>query len=110
VEEEAGVIDLGTLARITQNVLDKTGYEAFQPTLLDPASRTVRTLSGVPAEVDHVQALLDWVGRLGLTAYGAAFRVDGGIGLAVVDDGERRFAILPLSGGPDALSECDDLF
>jgi hypothetical protein len=103
-------MDLDIVVHTTLRVLETTDPAKFQPTLLDPAKRTIRCLAGVPDNVDHAIALQDWVKELGLTEYGAAFRCRNGIGIAAICADRRVFAMLSRTDGSWSVSDCEELF
>ena len=50
-------------AVITRRVIAKEGFEEFQPTACYPERREVKTLAGLPPNVDAEEAALDWAFR-----------------------------------------------
>jgi hypothetical protein len=47
-------------AVITRRVIAKEGFEEFQPTACYPERREVKSLAGLPADIDPEEAVLDW--------------------------------------------------
>lgn len=50
-------------AVITNRVIAKEGFEEFQPTACYPERREVKTLAGLPADIDPEEVVLDWAFR-----------------------------------------------
>ena len=50
-------------AVITRRVIAKGGFEEFQPTACYPERREVKSLAGLPADIDTEEAVLDWAWR-----------------------------------------------
>ncbi|MFO1489960.1 MAG: hypothetical protein U1F77_03660 [Kiritimatiellia bacterium] len=47
-------------AVITRRVITKDGFEEFQPTAYYPERREVKSLAGLPTDIDPEEAVLDW--------------------------------------------------
>ena len=47
-------------AVITRRVIAKEGFENFQPTACYPERRVVKSLAGLPEDIDSEEAALDW--------------------------------------------------
>lgn len=47
-------------AVITRRVIAKEGFEEFQPTACYPERRELKSLAGLPADIDPKEAVLDW--------------------------------------------------
>ena len=50
-------------AVITRRVIAKEGFEEFQPTACYPERREVKSLAGLPADIDPKEPVLDWAFR-----------------------------------------------
>jgi hypothetical protein len=48
---------------MTHRVIERDGFEAYQPTLLLPQRKDIRILEGVPADVDIEAAATSWATR-----------------------------------------------
>ena len=47
-------------AAITQRVIARDGFDEFMPTACYPERRDIRTLAGLPADVEPEPAVLNW--------------------------------------------------
>ena len=50
-------------AVITRRVIANEGFEEFQPTACYPERREVKSLAGLPADIDPEEPVLDWAFR-----------------------------------------------
>ena len=48
---------------MTRRVIDRDGFEGYQPTLLLPQRKDIRILEGVPPDVDIEAAAANWAKR-----------------------------------------------
>jgi hypothetical protein len=48
---------LEQFTKVTVNVVQKDGLDGYLPTLMFPATKTVRVIEGIPADIDHRNAL-----------------------------------------------------
>ena len=99
------MITIEELAEVTVSVLDGAGFDGFEPILLDPETQTVRNLSGIPSDIEHRQAAIDWAQDLALRTYALAFRFQDGIALVCVNEGHTQKALLILEGDNYGLVE-----
>lgn len=86
------------MAEVTASVLGGSTIHDFEPILLDPETQTVRTLSDIPADIDHRTAAIDWAHDLALSNYALAFRYQDGIALVCVNEGQTQKALLIFEG------------
>jgi hypothetical protein len=54
---------LDQFATITRQVIVKEGFANFQPTACYPARREVKTLAGLPSDIDPESPVLEWAAR-----------------------------------------------
>jgi hypothetical protein len=54
-------MEIDAIASITRRIADDNGWDGFLPTLIDPDSRTVLVLEGIPVGIEHKKAAVDWM-------------------------------------------------
>ena len=59
------MLTLAQFVAMTIPVLTSDGIDAYLPTLVSRDDQSVRVLEGIPAHVDHLEALQDWIVRAG---------------------------------------------
>ena len=59
------MLTLSQFIAVTIRVLAGDGIENYLPTMAQPDVETVRVLQGIPATVDHKQAVQTWIVRNG---------------------------------------------
>lgn len=57
-------MQVAQFATITRNVIDRQGFDGFQPTVCFPARKDVRALAGVPDDEPHEPIALRWAAGL----------------------------------------------
>ena len=77
-------------AAITQRVIARDGFDDFLPTACYPVRRDIRTLQGLPADVEPEPAVLKWAAKHA----GAAEEF-----LVAFKSGPSEFTIVRQEGG-----------
>jgi hypothetical protein len=60
------VSPLEQFTNITVNVIREDGLNGYLPTLMNPATKEVRAIESIPADIDHRDAIQDVIVRDGL--------------------------------------------
>jgi hypothetical protein len=72
------VMGLDQFAEVTRRVIAKDGFEEFQPTACYPQRAVVRCLTGLPADIDPEEPVLEWAGKAAIDGepFLVAFKID----------------------------------
>jgi len=100
---------IASLIRITIKVIGDGDIADHQPILVDCDSEVVSVLADIPEDVDHRDAVRDWLRGRDLKSYGVAFRQGDTLHLAMISPTGRQFSILSRIGGAWQSLEADDL-
>ena len=55
------IMNIENIAEITRSIADKSDWNEFMPTLINPVIRNVSVLEGIPSGVDHKIAAHNWM-------------------------------------------------
>lgn len=103
----AGVIE--SLIQITIKAIGDGDIAAYRPILVDYDKQVVSVLADIPEDIDHRDAVRDWLRERDLKTYGVAFQRGGALYLAVISPTGRQFATLSRVDGAWQSFEADDL-
>ena len=53
-------LNIDDIRIVTRKIADQGGWDQFMPTLISPLNQKVFVLDGVPDDVDHGVAALEW--------------------------------------------------
>lgn len=57
-------MQISNVASMTRAMIAEQGFEGYQPTVIFPDRRDIRSLAGVPGSEDHEQIALRWASGL----------------------------------------------
>lgn len=87
---------------MTHRIIERNGFDKYQPTLLLPKRKDIRILEGVPDDVDIEVAVTDWASRAvdPEEDYFMAFKTDAHHFKVIARvKGERHEALCPYKPG-----------